>query len=35
VRGAHAVKARRVLGFVPRESFESSLAEIVRALPRP
>jgi len=28
-------KARRVLGFEPRECFESSMEEILRALPRP
>lgn len=34
-RGAYSVeKAQRVLGFVPRDTFESSMAEILRALPK-
>jgi nucleoside-diphosphate-sugar epimerase len=34
-RGTFSVdKAQRVLGFVPRDTFESSMAEILRALPK-
>jgi len=34
-RGSFSVeKAQRVLGFVPRDTFDSSMAEIVRALPK-
>jgi nucleoside-diphosphate-sugar epimerase len=34
-RGSFSVeKAQRVLGFVPRDTFESSMAEILRALPK-
>jgi nucleoside-diphosphate-sugar epimerase len=35
-RGSFSVeKAQRVLGFAPRETFESSMEEIIRALPKP
>ena len=35
-RGRYSVdKARRVLGFVPRDTFASSMDEIIRSLPRP
>ena len=35
-RGRYSVeKARRVLGFVPRDNFASSMAESVDSLPRP